>query len=172
MPDVRPATPEDAEAIAALAARTFPMACPDHTTARAIATHIATELTADRFREHMASAQLLVVDGDVEAVGYVMLTTEPPPIETPWRDPLELRRIYVDRSEHGSGTASALMRASLDAAAAGGHDWIWLGTNEQNQRAIRFYEKFDFRIVGQRTFCVADSVECDYVMARPVDDIP
>lgn len=172
MPDVRPATPADAEAIARLAARTFPLACPDHTTPRAIATHIATELNADRFREHMASAQFLVVDGGAEVIGYVMLTTEPPPIETPWRNPLELRRIYVDQAEHGSGTASALMRASLHAAAAGGHDWIWLGTNEQNHRAMRFYEKFDFRIVGQRTFCVADSVESDYVMARTVDDIP
>ncbi|HPJ20079.1 MAG: GNAT family N-acetyltransferase [Actinobacteria bacterium] len=169
MPEVRPATPADVDAIARLAARTFALACPDHTPPEAIAAHIATELTADRFREHMARAQFLVVDGPPgEVSGYVMLTRDPPPIETTWADPLELRRIYVDEAEHGKGTASALMQASVAVAERDGHDWLWLGTNEQNQRAIRFYEKFGFTIVGRRTFFVADSEESDHVMARYV----
>ena len=46
-----------------------------------------------------------------EVSGYVMLTRDPPPIETTWADPLELRRIYVDEAEHGKGTASALMQS-------------------------------------------------------------
>ena len=60
------------------------------------------------------------------------------------------------------------MQESLRLAHSQGHDWIWLGTNEQNKRAIRFYEKFGFTIVGERTFRVAHSVESDHVMARPV----
>ncbi len=170
MPDVRTATAADAEAIAQLAARTFPLACPDHTPADAIAIHIRDELNAGRFREHMATARFLVVDGDPgEVVGYVMLCTEPPPISQPWVNPLEVRRIYVDAHAHGSGIAAALMHASLEIARDAGHDWVWLGTNEQNQRAIRFYEKFGFGIVGERTFVVAHSVESDHVMARPVE---
>lgn len=173
MPEVRPATLDDAEAIARLAARTFPLACPDHTPPEAIAAHIRDELNADRFREHMKTSQFLVVDAaDGEVCGYVMLTTDPPPIDTAWRNPLELRRIYVDASDHGGGVAADLMRASLRIAEDGHHDWIWLGTNEQNKRAIRFYEKFGFVIVGQRTFQVGPSVECDHVMARPAGDIP
>jgi len=172
VPDVRAATPDDAEAIARLAARTFALACPDHTPQAAIEAHIANELNADRFREHMATAAFLVIDAGTEVRGYVMLTTEPPPIPTRWHRPVELRRIYVDEHEHGRGVAAALMRASLDAARDGDHDWIWLGTNEQNKRAIRFYQKFGFEIVGQRTFRVADSVESDHVMARPVAAIP
>lgn len=97
-----------------------------------------------------------------------MLTRDPPPIETTWADPLELRRIYVDEAQHGKGTATALMQASVARAERDGHDWLWLGTNEQNQRAIRFYEKFGFTIVGRRTFFVADSEESDHVMARRV----
>ena len=63
----------------------------------AITEHIRTELSVDRFAEQMASAQFLVVDGaDGEVCGYVMLATDPPPIQTEWANPLELRRIYVD----------------------------------------------------------------------------
>ncbi len=119
MPEVRPAGPEDAEAIARLAARTFPLACPDHTPPAAIEAHIANELNADRFREHMATATFLVVDAEPEVRGYVMLSTEPPPIPTRWHNPIELRRIYVDASEHGRGVAAALMLASLQVAGRG-----------------------------------------------------
>lgn len=169
MPEVRPATDADAEAIARLAARTFALACPAHTPQVAIETHIRNELSAEKFREHMVGAQFLVVDGPGgEVSGYVMLVTAPPPIEADWRNPLELRRIYVDEAQMGAGTAAALMGESLRIAARDGHDWMWLGTNEENTRALRFYEKSGFRIVGRRTFRVADSVESDYVLARAV----
>ena len=89
-------------------------------------------------------------------------------VDNDWSNPAELRRIYVDADRHSTGVAAELMQASLDFVRHTGHDWIWLGTNEANTRAVRFYEKYGFRIVGKRTFCVADSIECDHVLARPV----
>lgn len=169
MSEVRAATTSDAEAIARLAARTFALACPAHTAQTAIETHIRTELSTERFREHMAHAQFLVVDAPGgEVRGYVMLVSGPPPIEADWLHPLELRRIYVDEADMGAGTAAALMAESLRIAQRDGHDWVWLGTNEENARALRFYQKSGFSIVGRRTFRVADSEESDYVLARPV----
>ena len=97
-----------------------------------------------------------------------MIAHDPPPIDNDWSNPAELRRIYVDADRHSTGVAAELMQASLDVVRHTGHDWIWLGTNEANTRAVRFYEKYGFRIVGKRTFCVADSIECDHVLARPV----
>ncbi len=166
---VREATLDDAPAIARLAARTFHLACPPTTSAEAIAAHIRDELNAERFAEHMVASDFFVVDaGDGEVCGYVMIAHDPPPIDQDWSNPVELRRIYVDTDRHSSGVAVELMDTSLAFAAERGHDWIWLGTNEANDRAVRFYEKFGFRIVGKRSFCVADSIECDHVMARPV----
>ena len=43
----RRATPADAQTLAALAARTFPLACPPHTPPDAMAEHIATSLAID-----------------------------------------------------------------------------------------------------------------------------
>ena len=60
----RSATQADAEAIARLAARTFPAACPPHTPPEAIEAHIRTELSPSRFREHMTYARFFVVDDD------------------------------------------------------------------------------------------------------------
>lgn len=161
----RPATPADARALARLASRTFPSACPPHTPREAIEAHIATELTAEKFLGHIANALIFVTDDGPELSGYVMLAFDSPPIETDWRNPIELRRIYVDVP--GSGTAGVLMATALEQAA--GHDVIWLGTNQLNTRAIRFYEKYGFEIVGKRTFTVGGVDEADYVLARNVE---
>lgn len=161
----RRATPADADALARLAGRTFASACPPHTPEAAIEAHIATELTAQRFVEHMAHARFYVVEDGAEFRGYLMLAFDDPPIPTTWVNPIELRRIYVDAP--GSGVADVLMRTAFDHAA--GHDVMWLGTNQLNARAIRFYRKHGFEIVGNRTFVVGGVAEADYVMARTVD---
>ena len=162
---VRAATPEDAATLAVLAARTFHLACPRHTTPEAIAAHIAGELNPQRFVEHMAAGAQFYLIGD-EA--YLMLAFDPPPIDTDWQRPLEVKRIYVAADAHGSGLAKELMDVAFERAQAGGHDVVWLGTNKENIRALRFYAKCGFRIVGERTFYVGGVPEDDYVLAAPV----
>lgn len=61
---VRRATTADAVALADLAALTFPLACPPGTSPDAVAEHVATQLSPDRFRAWAASAAhaLLLVE--------------------------------------------------------------------------------------------------------------
>ena len=51
---IRPADHSDAAALAALAAVTFPLACPPTTTPESIADFISRNLTAERFAEYLA----------------------------------------------------------------------------------------------------------------------
>ncbi len=46
---------------------------------------------------------------------------------------------------------------------------MWLGTNEKNERAVRFYAKFGFTINGAKTFQMGEFVEDDHVMVRELD---
>jgi ribosomal protein S18 acetylase RimI-like enzyme len=45
---------------------------------------------------------------------------------------------------------------------------VWLGVNQHNQRAQRFYTKHGFSINGTKTFRLGAGVENDYVMVRPL----
>jgi ribosomal protein S18 acetylase RimI-like enzyme len=45
---------------------------------------------------------------------------------------------------------------------------VWLGVNQQNVRANRFYEKQGFVLRGTRFFQVGDSTEADYVRELPL----
>ena len=58
------------------------------------------------------------------------------------------------------------MDAVLAVATAWGATRVWLGVNQQNPRAQRFYTKRGFTINGTRTFRLGDHVEDDYLMVR------
>lgn len=173
---VRPASSTDAAALAELAAETFPLACPPHTTAEAIAAFIAEHFTVTRFAEYLADAGrtlLVAVEPGGRLVGYTMLIAGEPAdpdaaSAVVSRPTIELSKFYTRAAAHGTGVAGPLMAATLDAAASTGAASAWLGVNEENARAIRFYEKHGFAIVGRKRFLVGDRWEHDYVLERPL----
>uniref|UniRef100_UPI00313D9747 GNAT family N-acetyltransferase n=1 Tax=Nocardia wallacei TaxID=480035 RepID=UPI00313D9747 len=66
----------------------------------------------------------------------------------------------------GAGGPTALRLAAGDDARRGGYAGVWLGVNQNNQRAQRFYAKHGFRTVGTKTTAVGTQLCQDYVMRR------
>lgn len=168
---VRQALPADLSALAALAARTFPLACPPHTTPENIERHIRERLSETAFAADMAdtATEFEVADQGGDLVGFTMTVAScPPPDGDGGVNPMELRRIYVDADRHGAGVGGRLMGSALERAGRAGHDVVWLGTNQHNGTAIAFYRRHGFEVIGVKTFVVGDSVEEDFVMARSV----
>jgi ribosomal protein S18 acetylase RimI-like enzyme len=176
---IRLASPADAATLAELAADTFPLACPPSTTAEAIAAFIAANFTVERMGEYLADPDrtLLMAEepDDGHAVGYSMLIAGEPgdsdaAASVVSRPAVELSKFYTRALAHGSGVvAGPLMSATLDAAAAAGAATVWLGVNEENARAIRFYEKHGFAKVGHKHFRLGDRFEDDWVLERRFD---
>jgi ribosomal protein S18 acetylase RimI-like enzyme len=84
------------------------------------------------------------------------------------RPAVELSKIYVLPDSHGAGVSAALMAATLQCAIDLDAKCVWLGVNQLNQRAQRFYTKHGFTINGTKTFRLGEGVENDYVMVRPL----
>lgn len=170
---IRPAVAPDAAALAAVAAVTFPLACPPHTSDEAKADFIAKNLTETSFTGYLADADraLFLAELDGEAVGYTMLVFGEPHDEDvaaaiTLRPTVELSKVYVLPGHHGAGVSSALMDASLGEARDRNAVGIWLGVNQENARANRFYEKSGFAMVGSKKFLVGERWEDDYVRER------
>ena len=171
---VRPATPADAGALAALAAVTFPLACPPHVTAQAKAAFIAAELSEGRFAEYLADRDrrlLVAVDAEGHAVGYTMLKLgeagdEDVRAALRSHPAVELSKCYVLPDHHGAGVAGRLMAESLRVAAETGAAAMWLGVHEQNVRAQRFYARQGFERVGVKHAMVDEAGGDDWVMER------
>lgn len=172
---IRAAGPADAPALARLAAATFPLACPPGTSAGSIAQFIAAHLSAECFAGYLADPDRdirLALDDEL-AAGYTMLVLGEPqdPVVAAaltHRPTAELSKVYLLGDRHGAGLAAALLAATLDVARARGAAGVWLGVNQHNARAIRFYQKSGFAIVGAKTFTVGAELHHDHVMERAI----
>lgn len=165
----------DAEAIADVAATTFPLACPPDAGPDDIAAFIDATLSAEKFSEYLTDRTRIVLKACVrgEIVGYLMAidATDDPADDTVGatitaRPAIEISKLYVLPGHHGTGASAALMQAIAGHAAERGRAGLWLGVNAQNARARRFYEKQGFVVVGTRTFVVGTQTHDDFVMQR------
>lgn len=170
---IRPATPTDAAELARVAAVTFPLACPPHTTDAAKAHFVATTLTESHFAGYLAdpTRELFVAEADGRVLGYTMLVvaepTDPDVAAAITVHPTaELSKCYLLPDAHGTGLAAGLVAATVEAARARGAAAVWLGVNQENARANRFYEKNGFLTVGTKRFLVGDRYEDDFVRER------
>jgi ribosomal protein S18 acetylase RimI-like enzyme len=173
--DVAAAVVADLPELADVAARTFPLACPPSVTAENIAAFIDENLSEPRFRDYVADPDRVVLAARMAGrmVGYVMLIRGVPDDDdvqraVTLRPALELSKMYVLPDSHGAGVSAALMTAALNSATELNAAAVWLGVNQQNGRAQRFYAKHGFVISGTKTFRLGAGVENDYVMVRSV----
>ncbi|MCX2711311.1 GNAT family N-acetyltransferase [Mycolicibacterium sp. J2] len=172
---VEPARPGDLSELAQVAATTFPLACPPAVSPDNVAAFIAANLTAEHFARHLDDPQrmVLLARNDVRILGYAMLIGAAPDdasvaAAVPLRPAVELSKMYVLPDVHGAGVSAALMTEALCRAAELGAACVWLGVNQKNQRAQRFYTKAGFTVSGTKTFRLGDHTENDYVMVRAV----
>ena len=175
---VRSAASEDAALLHALAAQTFGLACPPGTSQDDVDDFIARHLSVERFAEYLADPArvLQVVEVDGVAAGYTMLIFSVP-IDAEPNDPdvaaavasrptAELSKVYVLAGQHGRGVAATLIAAAVEVARERGVASVWLGVNQGNGKANRFYEKNGFAVVGTRKFLVGGREEDDFVRER------
>lgn len=163
----------DADELAAVAARTFPLACPPTSTPDNIAAFIEANLSAARFADYLADTDrvILAAHDDGRIMGYAMLIHgiaggDDVQRAVAVRPSVELSKMYVLPDCHGAGVSTALMHAVLQRAKDMSGSSVWLGVNQHNQRAQRFYAKHGFTITGTKTFPLGAHIENDYVMVR------
>ena len=172
-PRIRPATAEDAAAIAELGARTFHEAFADGNSSADLTAYIEQAFTTAHIRaeiEDRANTFLLAFAGPGPApTGYAKLRAGEADPCVRGTAPVELERIYVERKAMGNGAGGGLMRACLDQAAAAGYRTLWLGVWECNRRAMAFYHKWGFETAGEHVFQLGSDAQTDLVLVRAVE---
>jgi GNAT superfamily N-acetyltransferase len=172
--DIRQATVEDAELLARLGSALFIQTFAHLNTPEDMASYLASAfspvLQAEELEQPVTVFLIATMGGLGGApAGYAQLAVSKPPESVPaGQDLIELVRFYVDAAWHGQGVSQALMKEVLGRAAEGGHDRIWLGVWEKNARAISFYEKSGFAVVGRKDFLLGADLQTDLVMVRGI----
>jgi ribosomal protein S18 acetylase RimI-like enzyme len=159
---IRRATPDDAAALAELAARTFHDTFAEYNKAEDMDSYMSEAYGEARQRAEILdpSRITLVDDSESTLIAYAQLRLALPEIE--------IGRFYVDRPWHGRRVAQSLMNAVIQLARNLGATRIWLGVWEHNRRAIAFYEKFGFRDCGSQPFLLGTDLQTDRVMEMTI----
>jgi len=145
---LRRATPADAEAIAVGVVdgvADYPAFAPDGWMGPAYEAELA-HARSDLTHEHV---HCLVAERDGTLVGQVTVIPArraPNPVDDPGLG--HLRNLFVARSEWGSGLATRLHAAIVEAAEELGYTELRLYVAEGQARARRFYEREGWRAAG------------------------
>ena len=196
---VRLARSDEAEAIAALAARTFPDAAPSYLNPADVQAFIDAHLQPANFAQLLADPEhnLLMVaqlEGVESLVGYTwtiipegdgaagvedgapesFVTADGIPRSGPL---MYLEKAYLDREWRGSGLFEYMMKETeaqivellSKRTPPPSHPYLWLGTNRENKRAQRAYKRYGFEYAGKRTFYVGEQLNNDVTMCLRID---
>ena len=168
IPIIRRATANDAPALATLARRTFTDAFAADNSPEDLAEFLdATYSTAIQASELADPAlSYFVADEGGDLLGFGLLRTGTASAFVADPTAIELQRIYVDRSHHGTGLAQTLMATLIIEATRRGAGALFLGVFERNAKALRFYAAQGFREVGAQTFVVGSDPQRDLVLVR------
>lgn len=154
--------------LAELGALAFAAAFAAENTPEDMAAYLAEHFGPDQQAAELAdpATTFLIAEQGGEAIGYARLKRGPAPDCIRGEQPIEIVRFYAHPQRIGRGIGAALMRACLELAASQGCDVVWLDVWERNQRAIVFYEKWGFAVVGEQDFQLGDDLQHDLLMAR------
>ena len=160
------ATLADAQALSLLSAAVFPLGCPANTPTHDLADYISREHTPERYRAMLQDDNFTILIAKVAdtLAGLALLAQAAAPGHIRSGAALELRRFYVDSAYHGRGVANVLMDEVLSVAAERGEPSLWLSAFSGNERAISFYKRWGFRVVGEHDFIVGTDRQRDYLM--------
>lgn len=124
--------------------------------------------TVRQISSEMADPRAMFLIAEIEgaSAGYAKLLAGEVPDCVKGDAPVEIIRFYVDQQFHGGGVAHTLMQACFDQAKQSCYETIFLGVWEHNPRAIAFYRKWKFEIVGSHVFQMGDEAQNDFWLAR------
>lgn len=81
---------------------------------------------------------------------------------------LEIERIYVDNSDQRNGIGKKMLDFIIQKAKEKNIKYVWLGVWQKNEKAINFYKKNGFKIIGTTTFTLGDDDQDDFIMALEI----
>jgi ribosomal protein S18 acetylase RimI-like enzyme len=167
---LRRATVADAARLAAFAATAFRDTFAAENRPDDMAAYLAEAFGEPQQRAELTDPQCTVFlaerDGDI--VGYAMLRDGPSPACVHDPSTIEIARLYAGQRWIGAGVGTLLMQRCLVEAASRGRRTIWLGVWERNVRAIGFYQRWHFSVVGSQPFQLGSDRQNDRVMVRRV----
>lgn len=165
---LRPATPDDVDALCDLGTRAFVAKFGDLYSAANLAlfleqTHAPAKVARELADPGMATA-VIEIDGAIVAFCKVTFASTLPR-HSDALAPFELKQLYTDPDQLSRGLGARLMDWAIDQAHAAGADELQLSCYADNLQAQRFYARYGLTKIADITFHVGNHIDPEYMMA-------
>lgn len=162
----RPATIDDAPALAKLGADTFVAAFGHLYRAQDLSAFLAEVHDQAAVAAEIAGEECThrLVEDAGRLVAFCKLRYPTKFIDhSDARDPIELGQLYALPGYTGRGVGAQLMDWALGVAHERGHDAVLLSVYAENFGAQRFYQRYGFAKIADITFKVGDHLDPEYL---------
>ncbi|MBO9618990.1 MAG: GNAT family N-acetyltransferase [Niabella sp.] len=165
---IRKAEIADLEKLQAFARSTFADTYGQYNTAANMQHYHDEVFSAVNFKKDLQSAFVLyyLIEEKENIAGYIKLNLSPEQTDLNDPDSLELERIYIAAMAKGRGLGKRLLQTAAEVALELQKDYLWLGVWEQNETAIRFYQKNGFVPFDTHVFMLGADSQKDILMKK------
>jgi len=173
LPAIRRATPDDAETLSALAARTFVETFGHLYPAEDLQAFLSDAYAVEKQRvilSHPDYAVWLLEQGG-RAIGHAAAGPcgLPHPDVAPGEG--ELKRLYLLPEHQNGGWGGRLFATALDWLLRDGPRTLWIGVWSENLGAQRFYARHGFVKAGEYEFPVGRVRDREFILRREADTV-
>jgi len=169
---IRPARPDDAEALGVLGRRTFidtfvsgfGIPYPEADLTAFLDASFDTQPMLRKLAEPHAAWWVAERDGDLLAFANAGPNGLPHPDARPGH--MELRRLYVSSAAQGLGLGTKLLTLSLDWMEAHTNGPLWIGVWSGNLKAQKLYAAYGFEKAGEYQYPVGSWLDDEFILRR------
>ncbi|RVU00864.1 GNAT family N-acetyltransferase [Mucilaginibacter limnophilus] len=164
-------TAADTDFLLPFARRMFFEAFSHNNSRQSMQQYAAKAFTVERFTEELknSDSEFHLATLNDQPAGYLKLNFNEAQTEFRESQALEVERIYVDGNFQGKNIGGQLLIFAVETAQQRGLDYVWLGVWENNQGAIKFYQRHGFSIVSSHQFFLGDEEQTDLIMKRSLN---
>ena len=165
---IKECTPDDIHILYQFSYKTYNETFRHMNTPSNMKSYLEQAFDINKLRDELSNSSSLFyfLYADEELAGYLKLNEYE--AQTDLNDPqsTEIERIYVTKEFQGSGLGRILLNKAIDIASIRKKSYIWLGVWEKNDKAISFYKKNGFYVIGNHPFFMGEEEQTDFIMRK------
>lgn len=124
-----------------------------------LSTYVDKNYNEEVFKTELATPKNVyrIIYHNQQAAGYSKIIFDAPHANIPVANVTKLERLYLLKEFYGLNLGLELLQYNIDISKKNGQSGIWLFVWKENHRAINFYKKAGFEIIGSHDFKISET---------------